>query len=119
MTLTSGYHTSVEHSARHRRSGASQNDHGPLPHRGGERTRPNKTTQEEGESNKAKQEEYPLDRQGDTMGPGGVGGCSSPASYIHTYIHTYVYIYIYVTDMFMKIAFVHPKPLSRKPLNAL
>ena len=50
-------------------------------------------TQNEGESNKAKREDYPLDRQGqggDARGRvgGGVGGrgCSSPASYIYIYM---------------------------------
>ena len=51
----------VEHTAPHRRGGANQKDR--RPHSTGG-TRPNKTTQEDPKINKAKQEDYPLDRQG-------------------------------------------------------
>ena len=77
------YHTSVEHTAPPQAGrGQPKRPQAPL-HRGGggEGTRPNKTR---GESNKAKQDNYPLDRQGGIpWGGGGEGGCGSPASYIH------------------------------------
>ena len=70
---TSGFnHTSVEHAAPHMRGGANQENHRPHPIRG-EGTRPKKTTQEVGESNK--QEDYPLDsRQGGGYHGAGGGG---------------------------------------------
>ena len=87
------YHTSVE------RGGANQKDH--RPHStGGERGRGQ--TRPDGESNKAKQDNYPLDRQGGI--PWGGGGEGTPASFMYVcmYVymcmcmHMYIYIYIYI-----------------------
>ena len=74
------YHTSVERTAPHRRGGAIQKDHRPHSTGGGgdeaKQEHPGRR-----ESNKAKQDDYTLDRQARGI-PWG-GGCSSPASYIH------------------------------------
>ena len=102
-------HISVEHTAPHRRGGANHNDHRPHPTGGGgdkarndditadKRQQPYHTsventtgptpqgrgrgqTRPDGESNKAKQNNYPLDRQGGIPW-GGVwrGGVAAPA----------------------------------------
>ena len=75
------YHTSVEHTALRRRGGANQKDHRPhstagVGGRGRGQTRP------DGENNKPKQDNYPLDRQGGIPSGGGEGGCGSPASHM-------------------------------------
>ena len=73
------YHTSVEHTAPHRRGGANQEDHRSHSTGGGgdeakqeqtgKATSPNKTTTH-------------LTGKGGYHGEGGEGGCGSPASYM-------------------------------------
>ena len=85
----------------HRRGGANQKDH--RPHStgvGGDEAKQDQP----GESNKAKQDKYPLDRQGGIPwgGGGGEGGCGSPASYIYIYIsHIYIYTHTHTSDPYI------------------
>ena len=52
-------------------------------------------TRPDGESNKAKQDDYPLDRhRGIPWGGGREGECSSPASYIYIYLFVAIYLYV-------------------------
>ena len=75
------YHTSVEHTALRRRGGANQKDHRPHSTAGGG-GRGRGQTRPDGENNKPKQDNYPLDRQGGIPSGGGRGGCGSPASHM-------------------------------------
>ena len=61
-------------------------------HRGG---RGRGQTRPDGESNKAKQDNYPLDRQRGIPWGGAEGGCGSPASYALGSRAIYIYIYVY------------------------
>ena len=85
LTRQQPYHTSVEHTAPHRR-GQPKTPQAPLHREEG--TRPKKTRR--------------LDRQGGDgyHGVGGEWGCSSPASYVwmcgYIYIYVYVYLFMYV-----------------------
>ena len=83
LTRQQPYHTSVEHTAPHRR-GQPKTPQAPLHREEG--TRPKKTRR--------------LDRQGGDgyHGVGGEWGCSSPASYVWMcgYIYIYMYMYIYL-----------------------
>ena len=96
LLLTSGsnhtLHIFVEHTAPHRRGGANQNDHRPHPTGGGGRGRGQ--TRPDGESNMAKQDNYPLDRQGGIPWGGGVRG--GVAALHHIYIYTYICMYVYI-----------------------
>ena len=95
LLLTSGskpYHTSVEHTAPPTGgAGPTKKTTGPTPQRGRGRgeTRPN------GESNKAKQDNYPLDRQGGIpWGGGGGGGVWQPCIIYGVLFHANVIYYL-------------------------
>ena len=95
------YHTSVEHTNPHRRGGANQKDHRPTPQggRGRGQTRP------DGESNKAKRDNYPLDRQGGIPWGGGGRGGVAALHHICIYVYMYVYIYIYYIILYYIILY--------------
>ena len=86
------YHTSVEHTGG---AGQPKRPQAPL-HRGG---RGRGQTRPDGESNNAKQDNYPLDRQGGIPWGGGRRGGVAALHHICTYIYIYILyiIYIYIT----------------------
>ena len=97
LLLTSGskpYHTSIEHTAPHRRGGANQKDH--RSHStggGGDEAKQDQT----GKATNSKKTTTRLTGKGDTMGRGGRGGVAALHHiYIYMYIHTCLYIYICV-----------------------